>query len=222
MNNFIENKKCEICGKIVKGKRKYCSRQCYYESRKLLINKKGKNIICEICGKEFYAKPYLAKTRRFCSSKCWTQSDESKEIVSNTMLLSWELSPRVGNKNSNWRGGSTSELKCRLGRKKWKQIRKFIMERDNYTCQKCLNNKTNIHIHHIKPYRFGGKDEPDNLISLCPSCHMKEEYIALIKIYSEAIEKYCLQCTCGNKTDIARCEIKNCPLWTVRPYQNNN
>lgn len=36
-----------------------------------------------------------------------------------------------------------------------------------------------------------------------------------------AINAKCYDCVCYIKKEITRCEIKNCPLWNVRPYQNN-
>lgn len=58
-----------------------------------------------------------------------------------------------------------------------------IRQRDNHECYFC---KKNVHdvcekegsgntIHHIIPKRFGGKDEPDNLITICLHCHQKLE-----------------------------------------------
>jgi len=54
------------------------------------------------------------------------------------------------------------------------EIRKKVLERDNFTCQKCgFQDKTmqNIEIHHIKPKIFGSDDNLDNLITLCSICH---------------------------------------------------
>jgi len=47
-------------------------------------------------------------------------------------------------------------------------------KRDNFTCQKCgFQDKTMVKIeaHHIIPLYLGGKDELDNLITLCFDCH---------------------------------------------------
>jgi|SRR3989338_3486643 len=53
-------------------------------------------------------------------------------------------------------------------------LRKKAFERDNHTCKKCgLQDKEAIRIeaHHIIPLYAGGKDELDNLITLCFDCH---------------------------------------------------
>jgi len=47
-------------------------------------------------------------------------------------------------------------------------------ERGNFTCQKCkLIDKTGVRLeaHHIVPIYLGGKDELDNVITLCFDCH---------------------------------------------------
>jgi predicted HNH restriction endonuclease len=53
-------------------------------------------------------------------------------------------------------------------------LRKRCFERDNFTCQKCKffsENKLDLEAHHVFPLCFGGKDELDNLITLCSDCH---------------------------------------------------
>jgi len=54
----------------------------------------------------------------------------------------------------------------------WSEVRKAVLERDNYTCQKCGKvGKGRFHIHHILKRRKGGTDHMDNLITVCPVCH---------------------------------------------------
>lgn len=36
-----------------------------------------------------------------------------------------------------------------------------------------------------------------------------------------AIKVKCLDCCCGDMTEIKRCEIKDCSLWAVRPYKTD-
>ena len=55
-----------------------------------------------------------------------------------------------------------------------KEIRRKVMERDNFTCQKCgFKDITSeeLEIHHIKPKIFQGKDNFKNLVVLCLICH---------------------------------------------------
>jgi len=49
----------------------------------------------------------------------------------------------------------------------------YILSRDTYTCQYCKNKRkdSRLHVHHIQPKSQGGTDQPNNLITLCESCH---------------------------------------------------
>ncbi|MBS6503890.1 MAG: HNH endonuclease [Clostridium sp.] len=59
---------------------------------------------------------------------------------------------------------------------KWKKLREYILARDNYLCQDCLDNKVvteATEVHHIEKLRraWEKRYDPDNLISLCEKCH---------------------------------------------------
>lgn len=58
-----------------------------------------------------------------------------------------------------------------MNQKEWGLLRKQVFQRDNYTCQKCLDPRKNIEIHHKIPRRSGGSDSLGNLISYCRECH---------------------------------------------------
>ena len=56
---------------------------------------------------------------------------------------------------------------------RWQKCRLKILERDNFTCQKCGDNETTLNIHHLK-YKTGKMpwDYSDKtLITLCKHCH---------------------------------------------------
>lgn len=62
----------------------------------------------------------------------------------------------------------------------WQRRRLEILNRDNFTCQKCGNEKETLHIHH-RHYINGRKpwDYPDTLlVTLCYKCHKEEESCA--------------------------------------------
>ena len=73
-------------------------------------------------------------------------------------------------------------------RKRNRVLKIRAAKRDNFTCQKCkLEDKTGIKLeaHHIIPLYLGGKDELENLITLCFDCHKfapdkKEEFTEYI------------------------------------------
>lgn len=58
----------------------------------------------------------------------------------------------------------------------WAQIRLAVIQRDNYTCQKCSNH--NLHeaeVDHIVPVSMGGDNfDLENLQTLCHECHARK------------------------------------------------
>jgi len=56
----------------------------------------------------------------------------------------------------------------------WKNRRAEIRKRD-LVCRACSKtpemNGAALQIHHLKPYRFRGSNQPSNLVALCESCH---------------------------------------------------
>lgn len=54
----------------------------------------------------------------------------------------------------------------------WPKLRRRILRRDNYECQECGSSDTNgLHVHHQTPISEGGSHSPNNLTTLCQSCH---------------------------------------------------
>ena len=55
----------------------------------------------------------------------------------------------------------------------FENVKMMVRARDNYTCQHCKGKKkdTKLEVHHIVFRSNGGSDEPENLITLCKTCH---------------------------------------------------
>jgi len=53
-------------------------------------------------------------------------------------------------------------------------VREYVLYRDNHTCQNCKGKSKDpvLEVHHIISRQTGG-DNPDNLITLCKTCHHK-------------------------------------------------
>lgn len=85
---------------------------------------------------------------------------------------------KTGENNHNWRGG----VRYNYRGDNWKEQRQKALERDNYECQSCGVNESEIshalHVHHIEKYEpeVEGTNRLENLTTLCPSCHAKEEF----------------------------------------------
>ncbi|MDG0860314.1 HNH endonuclease [Staphylococcus equorum] len=67
-----------------------------------------------------------------------------------------------------------------LSSKKWKNLRKLIIDRDNHHCQRCaikfeVIELSDLQVHHIKP-RIDYPElmyEESNLITLCKTCNLQ-------------------------------------------------
>lgn len=59
---------------------------------------------------------------------------------------------------------------------RWKRLRKSVLRRDNYQCQRCKRygrSKEAVEVHHVlfvEEYPEYGYS-PENLVSLCHACH---------------------------------------------------
>ena len=52
-------------------------------------------------------------------------------------------------------------------------LREYILHRDNYTCQHCHGKKKDkiLQIHHINGKKEGATDKPEELLTVCKTCH---------------------------------------------------
>lgn len=65
----------------------------------------------------------------------------------------------------------------------WKAARGSAIERDGGRCRFCgvteseyqENHDRGLHVHHIVPKAEGGRNTPENLITVCASCHQTLE-----------------------------------------------
>jgi len=149
---------CKYCGKEFQYKQKsqkYCSPECGFKGRdftgKNNPNYKGSYGICKYCGGSL---PDL-NHKTYCSMKC--MSEDYKEIL-------------LQENNPHWNGGKSTFYDS----EEWEKIRNDIWIRDNYTCKLC-GAKGKICVHHIDKRNLTFDDSPNNLITLCWSCHHKYE-----------------------------------------------
>ncbi|MBK8904133.1 MAG: DEAD/DEAH box helicase [Anaerolineaceae bacterium] len=71
----------------------------------------------------------------------------------------------------------------------WQQQRQIVLARDGHRCRNCgaeAKSGQGLHVHHIRPFRdfnyipgqndhYLQANQPENLITLCPSCHKQAE-----------------------------------------------
>ena len=109
-------------------------------------------------------KPWQRGNKNCLGRKC---SEETRRKLSEV---------HKGDKNSNWKGGITPEKKKIRTGIEWRLWREAVYARDNWTCQKCGDDKGgNLNPHHIQNFA----DYPElrfainNGITFCRECHIE-------------------------------------------------
>lgn len=85
------------------------------------------------------------------------------------------INNQKGDKNTNWRGGVSTEEQLLRMSSIYNEWRKAIYERDDYTCLMCYSRGKKLEAHHIKSFAEYPKLRLDlnNGITLCSDCHLK-------------------------------------------------
>lgn len=148
---------CEYCGKefnkppchVKRVNHVYCSKECYDKAQQIYPD-----VTCKVCGKRFRAKNHSRHST--CSKECQREARKKED-------------------NPNWRGGVTKSRKAYMSTIEYKNWRKAVFKRDNYTCLKCGKRGGDLEAHHVKSW----KDYPElrydviNGETLCKDCHIK-------------------------------------------------
>ena len=76
----------------------------------------------------------------------------------------------------NWKNGISKKNHRIRNCARYKDWRKAVFQRDNYTCQYCKNYGGKLNAHHIEHFSKNTQRrfDIDNGITLCKSCHKKE------------------------------------------------
>lgn len=170
--NYSQNKHCK-CGKLISNSSNQCS-ECYFKNRDI----KGKNNPNfdnhKLSGKNnpMFGKHHSKKAKQKIRKKLKGKKLSKKRIES---ISKGHIGIFAGEKHPNWQGGKSFEP-YPLG---WTNtFKEQIRFRDGYKCQICgcpeVECNRKLHVHH-KDY---DKDNinPENLTSLCQSCHSKTNY----------------------------------------------
>lgn len=76
-------------------------------------------------------------------------------------------------------GKIVNNYASKLKHPKWQRTRLEIMNRDNFTCQICNDNNSELHVHHTKyfkdrqPWDYSDK----HLITVCVNCHKSIHFV---------------------------------------------
>jgi len=103
-----------------------------------------------------------------------TISEETrKKLIHSHIGLKY---PKVSGKNHwNWQNGKTPKNEAVRKSAEYKNWRKAIFERDNYTCVHCNVRGGELHADHIKPFALYEelRFSLENGRTLCINCHRK-------------------------------------------------
>jgi len=115
---------------------------------------------------------------KFCGDIFWMSWDHFKQ--GHRCPKCWFKNNR-GENHGRWNHNLTNEER-KQGRNcpEYIEWRKAVYDRDNYTCQKCLDNTGgNLEAHHILPYALFPelRFEVENGITLCETCHDRYHFV---------------------------------------------
>ena len=155
-NIYKERKRkfCLHCGKEITGKgkssKKFCNSSCAASYNNKIRKENSQKYFCINCGKQVNSK-----RNKYCSFECQHEYHYSEYI-------------------KKWKNGEENGLRGEYGLSKF--IRKYLLLKNNYKCEKCgwgvVNEYTNtipLEIHHIDGDYKNNREE--NLQVLCPNCH---------------------------------------------------
>lgn len=193
-------RKMSLAGKGKKQTNEHITKRIANGTKTFIQNHPRVQLKCDFCHKILYYKPSVAKSSKrfhFCDLKCkgkfMSKSPEIYYTKERNLNISKAHKGRIfseetkrkmklahigllqGKNNPNWKGGlSFEEYSQEFNEKLKEQIR----ERDGYRCQECGYLQKNLGyklpIHHIDYNKKN--NNPDNLISLCRSCHPQTNF----------------------------------------------
>ena len=185
---------CLQCGVQFVRKRsepnvKYCSIPC-----RALAQRDAWNVPkykCLTCHGEFQAAPHRHK--RYCSRECFLKGGRDNYFEPSRRYIQYTCKrcsksfqhkasvPRIYcSKHCQWMARRIHGPSDHYDRSQWRKMARQIRKRDNYQCQICHKihdpHSGLLHVDHQIPLRLGGLDSPENLWTLCKSCHSKKDH----------------------------------------------
>ncbi len=118
-------------------------------------------------------RPYTSEVlkKRHAAKLCAQYTESGR------MKMSLAKLGKCGPLASRWEGGKTKERITITGRKEYRDLRRSIFDRDDYTCAICGGRGGNLQMDHILEWcNYPDKRmEPSNLRTICKSCHKKTD-----------------------------------------------
>lgn len=161
---YIHKRRCQTCGKTPPKGRKYC----------FLCTPKGKRKIvpCVSCGKSMILFLSEVGKKTTCSLRCANRQKTVRQL---------------GEQSHRYVDGRTPMKRIIRNMNMMQEWRKFVFERDNYTCRRCGQRGGKLTAHHVIPFAKIVRDEnitsiigamrcgvlwdTSNGMTLCKVCH---------------------------------------------------
>ena len=112
---------------------------------------------------------------------------------------------------------------------RWQKKRLSILERDNWKCTYCDNDKSTLMVHHlIYEHKFAWEADDENLITLCQKCHEVYhntfaacEKIILTNLRKKLKDPFIITCAAELFNDVNNLNDFIYSLWESRFEENN-
>lgn len=165
-------KECFICKKIFEkiktcsvknwDKVKYCSKKCYTEAQKLGLHKNALGYKHTEETKKHLSEVHIGKIGY------WLGKDSPFKGHFGSKRLDI-----IGKNNPNWNNGSTLLRQQKRHSIEYKEWRRKVFERDDFTCQICSKRGIYLEPHHIKSWEKYPelRYSVENGQTLCKTCH---------------------------------------------------
>ena len=167
LNRYKNKKQISEKGKIYNRKYTSYDKSTYLtveECPRLADDGVSLEVKCKYCGS--YFKPTNMQVTRRIQSIKGQQSGES------SLYCTVNCKRSCG---TYWKVRYTKEQSINTSREVQPELRKLVLERDDYKCKKCNKSKDQIplHCHHIDPVVCNPIESADidNCITLCKDCH---------------------------------------------------
>lgn len=150
--NFCYNQFNKPRSHVLRCKKSFCSKFCF----------------------DHYQTESIVKHCIFCEIEFTVRRSEYKKYVTCSSIKCRRLRKYKEN-NPNWRGGISNFRKAAMSTLEYKEWRRVVFERDNYTCLHCSKCGSILNADHIKPWAYFPELRYDvtNGRTLCLNCHKK-------------------------------------------------
>lgn len=146
------------------------------------VSEETKKKVSELMKGRIFTKEWRAKLSRNGKGKHHITPELRAKMLKGIKIkrkgvMPSNLSSLHGSNHWCWKGGITPENRMIRSSAKYRDWRKAVFERDNYTCQECFERGGKLNADHIKMFALYPelRFEVSNGRTLCEPCHRKTD-----------------------------------------------